>query len=60
MLARSLSGESRMGTTRRLSQCRSGAMRQDVKLNVPPEFDQVNSRNLLRVTTVARSALDTD
>ena len=60
MLARSHSGESSTGTTRRLSQCNSGAMRQDVRLNVPPELDQVSSRNLLRVTTVVCSALDTD
>ena len=60
MLARSLFGESSRGTTRRVSRCSSGAMRQDVKLNVPPELDQENSRSLLRVTTVARSALDTD
>ena len=59
MSARSLCADPGSGTTRRLSQCSSGAMRQDVKLNDPPELDQVSSRSLLRVTTVVRSAVDT-
>lgn len=60
MLTKSFCLESAAGTRRRLSQCSSGAMRQEVKLKVPPEFDQVSSRSLLRVTTVVRSAVDTD
>jgi len=60
MLARSFSLASAPGTRRRLNQSSSGAMRQDVKLKVPPELDQVSSRSLLRVTTVDRSAVDTD
>jgi len=60
MLARSLSGESVMGTTRRLTQCNTGAMRQDIKLNVPPELDQASSSSLVRVTIVVCSAVDAD
>lgn len=60
MLARTFRWELYTGTRRRLSQFSCGAMIHVIKLNVPPVFDQVSSRSLLRVTIVVSSVVGPD